>query len=90
MNSIQLFGVSLAALGHTVLSPTEKEGLYREQILNYPSSGTYQKLVFSGQKLVGILLVGDIRQAGVLYHKLGSPLTEGYLGAYSFLPGKNY
>lgn len=88
MNSIELFGVSLAALGQTVIRPEEQEGVYREQILSYPSSGSYHKLVFSGQNLVGLLFVGDIRQAGVLYHKLGGPLTEGYLGKYSSLPGE--
>ncbi len=88
MNSIELFGVSLAALGQTVIRPEEQEGVYREQILSYPSSGSYHKLVFTGQNLVGLLFVGDIRQAGVLYHKLGGPLTEGYLGKYSSLPGE--
>ncbi|MDD2233916.1 MAG: FAD-dependent oxidoreductase [Desulfitobacteriaceae bacterium] len=89
MNSIQLFGLSLIALGNTV----NRQGLApkitnNEQILNYPSSGSYQKLVLSGGNLVGVLFVGDIRQSGILYHKLGCPLTEGYLGNFHLTSGE--
>lgn len=89
MNSIQLFGLSLIALGYTV----KKQGSaldisYSEQILNYPASGSYQKLVFSGENLVGVLFVGDIRQSGILYHKLGCSLTEGYLGNFHVTSGE--
>jgi NAD(P)H-nitrite reductase len=83
MNSIELFGFSLIALGQTVAKQgAAKDNIYSEQILSYPSSGSYQKLVFSGENLVGGLFVGDIRQSGILYHKLGCSLTEGYLGNF--------
>lgn len=81
MNSIELFGLSIVSSGHTVeLQGVEEDLTYYEQVLSYPPSGSYRKLVFSGENLAGMLFAGDIRQAGVLFHKLGRPLTEGYLG----------
>lgn len=89
MNSIQLFGLSLIALGYTVKKQGSAPDIsYSEQILNYPASGSYQKLVFSGENLVGVLFVGDIRQSGILYHKLGCSLTEGYLGNFHITSGE--
>ncbi|MHB8125450.1 MAG: NAD(P)/FAD-dependent oxidoreductase [Desulfitobacteriaceae bacterium] len=89
MNSIELFGFSLVSLGNTTgIQGEEKALAYREQILSYPSSGSYQKLVFSGKNLVGVLFVGDIQQSGILYHKLGCPLTEGYLGKFRTVVGE--
>lgn len=88
-NSIELFGLSMVSLGHTVQAQGAEEGLaYRENILSYPLSGSYQKLVFSEEKLIGVLLAGHIQQAGILYHKLGRPLTEGYLGKVRTLLGE--
>jgi NAD(P)H-nitrite reductase large subunit len=87
MNSIELFGLSLIALGQTVAMQGEaKDSIYYEQILSYPPSGSYQKLVFSCENLIGVLFVGDIRRAGILYHKLGCSLTEGYLGNFYLTP----
>jgi NAD(P)H-nitrite reductase large subunit len=89
MNSIQLFGLSLIALGNTVKKQGSAPDItISEQILNYPSSGSYQKLVFSGGNLVGVLFVGDIRQSGILYHKLGCSLTQGYLGNFHLTSGE--
>ncbi len=89
MNSIELFGLSLIALGQTAVGQgAAKDNIYREQILSYPSSGSYQKLVFSGENLAGVLFVGDIRQAGIFYHKLGCSLTAGYLGNFHLTLGE--
>ena len=76
MNSVELFGLPLVSLGHTVQAEGTGSGSdYREHILSYPVSGSYRKLVFSGEKLIGVLFAGDIQQAGIFYHKLGRPIT---------------
>ncbi len=75
MNSIQLFGLSLASAGYTVA----REDM-REIVLSSPAEGTYGKLVLDGKTIVGMLLAGDIRQAGVLYHKIGTAYADGFWG----------
>lgn len=89
MNSIELFGLSLISLGYTVKREGSAQEIdYSEQILSYPSSGSYQKLVFSGENLIGVLFVGEIRQSGIFYHKLGCTIKEGYLGNFHLTSGE--
>jgi NAD(P)H-nitrite reductase large subunit len=74
LNSIQLFGLAIASAG--TVSAAEGQ---REEILSYPASGNYCKLVMAGETLAGALLAGDISRAGPLFQKIGGPLS-GYLG----------
>jgi nitrite reductase (NADH) large subunit len=58
MNAVEIFGVRAVSAGN-------QEG---EQELKYfqKNNSVYRKLTFSGSRLTGFLLVGDIRCAGVL------------------------
>ena len=76
MNSFQLFGLSVLSFGQI----ETKKGM-QEKILNYPASGSYQKLLLKDGKLLGLIFVGDIQQAGVLFYKLGQPPQNGYFGS---------
>jgi len=73
MNSIQLFGLSILSFGK-IESAEDGE----EIILRYPQSGCYQKLVVQDGKLMGLIFVGDVQQAGVLFHKIGEDVGHGY------------
>jgi NAD(P)H-nitrite reductase large subunit len=75
MNSIQLFGLPIISCGLTFAGPG-----VQEVCLKLPSSGCYQKLLVTGNRLAGFLLVGDVQLAGILYHKLGQPLNSGFWG----------
>lgn len=80
MNSIQLFGLSMVSLGEL------KSGPGIEEILLPPAGkGIYRKVLIKEGKLIGLLFVGDIQEAGVLYHKLGQPLHQGYWGSIQVL-----
>ncbi|MHB1653671.1 MAG: NAD(P)/FAD-dependent oxidoreductase [Desulfitobacteriaceae bacterium] len=80
MNSTELFGLKIVSLGQI-----EGEGGMEEVILKFPASGAYQKLFFKEQKLAGLIFSGDIQQAGVLFHKLGESLNQGYWGFHTRL-----
>jgi NAD(P)H-nitrite reductase large subunit len=80
------------ALGMRAVSVGAEEG---EQTLQYlpPSRSVYRKLAFSGDRLIGFLLAGDIRCAGVLTSlvKNETPLSpsvveEGLEHGFSFSP----
>lgn len=73
MNSIQLFGLSFLSVGQTEALEGDEE-----QIIKAPLSGAYQKLIFKEGRLVGLIFVGEVQKAGILYHKLGEPLYKGY------------
>jgi len=75
MNSFQLFGLSVLSFGQI----EAKDGV-EERIIRYPASGSYQKLFLKEDKLLGLIFIGDIQQAGLLFHKHGKPLQEGYIG----------
>lgn len=75
LSSIELFGLPIVSQGE-VFSSSELE----EIILKAPDSGSYQKLLFRNGSLSGFLLIGDIRQSGILYHKLGHRFNSGYWG----------
>ena len=74
LNSIQLFGIAIASAG----SISAADGM-SEEVLSYPVSGTYCKLIMEGNVLRGALIAGDIRYAGPLFAKIGRPLN-GFLG----------
>jgi NAD(P)H-nitrite reductase large subunit len=74
LNSIRLFGLSIASAGK--IFPEEGQ---REIVFSPVSSGSYGKLIMAGEILLGALLTGDIRRAGPLFQKIGGPLT-GFLG----------
>lgn len=78
MNSIQLFGFPIVSLGQVF-----KEDNVEEIIISHPISGIYKKLMISDGKLVGLLFVGDVQDAGPLFHKLGQHLGKGYWGRNS-------
>lgn len=76
MNSFQLFGLSVVSLGQI-----EVEENVDEKVLRYPTSGSYQKLLIKEGKLRGLIFVGDIQQAGILFPKIGQSLEQGYWGS---------
>lgn len=76
MNSIQLFGLSLISAGRTVAGAGQDEVILKDP----ETTGVYQKLVLDGVTLVGMLLAGDVQQAGLLYQKIGKPVNQGFWG----------
>lgn len=68
LNSIQLFGLSVASAG--VVEPGEGQ---RERIFR-SGPGSYGKLILEGDVLVGALLAREIRLAGPLFQCIGEPL----------------
>jgi len=85
MNAVELLGIKSVSVG-------AEEG---QEVLTHLASGNslYRKLVFSGGRLTGFLLAGDIRCAGVLTSlvKNGTPvstsaLEEGLELGFSFSP----
>lgn len=84
MNSFQLFGLSVLSFGQIEV----KEGV-EERIIGYPASGAYQKLFLKDEKLLGIIFVGDIQQAGLLFHKHGKPLPQGFSGTLPLVEVEN-
>jgi len=76
MNSIQLFGLPIISMGRIEGGPGVEE-----VILSQPSSGVYQKLLLEDGCLTGLLFVGEVQEAGIMYHKLGQRLNQGYWGS---------
>ncbi|MDP6509960.1 MAG: FAD-dependent oxidoreductase [Dehalococcoidia bacterium] len=62
INAMEVAGMPVVSVG--VVNPTEDYETYPHR-----SPGSYRKLVFRGERLVGLLMVGDLRGAGV-YHAL--------------------
>jgi NAD(P)H-nitrite reductase large subunit len=85
MNVVEFLGIKAVSAG-------AEEG---QEVLTYlsPGNSVYRKLAFSGGRLTGYLLAGDIRCAGVLTSlvKNGTPvsstvLEEGLERGFSFSP----
>lgn len=76
MNSIQLFGLPIISLGRIEGGPGVEEVM-----LSQPSSGAYQKLLLEDGRLTGLLFAGEVQEAGIMYHKLGQRLNQGYWGS---------
>jgi NAD(P)H-nitrite reductase large subunit len=62
INAMEVAGMPVVSVG--VVNPTDDYETYPHR-----SPGSYRKLVFRGERLVGLLMVGDLRGAGV-YHSL--------------------
>ncbi|MEE9202369.1 MAG: FAD-dependent oxidoreductase [Dehalococcoidia bacterium] len=62
INAIEVAGLPLILVGE--INPTDGYEAHTHQ-----SPGSYRKLVFKGERLVGLLQVGDLRGAGV-YHAI--------------------
>lgn len=60
MNSVELAGIALASAGDIAGGDGDEIDVERT------ASGGYRRLVFSNGRLKGFLLLGDIRQAGIL------------------------
>lgn len=71
-NSVEIAGVPLVSAG----TISAHDG---EEILSWQNGNTYRKLVLTNNRLQGFLLVGDIREAGVLAGVLASqrPIVPG-------------
>ncbi len=62
MNIMELCGISFASIGIT----TEKKD--DESIIKYhPERGIYKKAILRKERLIGVVLVGDIAMAGIYY-----------------------
>lgn len=67
MNSVDFFGLPVIAVGLVRI----KDSSGFEEVIRRPHTkdfgmGVYQKYVFKADRLAGVILVGDIRNAGVL------------------------
>lgn len=63
MNSIEFFGLPIISLG--VYKTNDNSGFEELKIAN-ANKGCYKKLILKGNSLVGAILVGDIKNSGVL------------------------
>ena len=59
MNAIEIAGVPLVSIG-------DFEGGSGDEVLTSRAETSYRKLVLRGNKVRGVLCLGDIRQAGVI------------------------
>jgi NAD(P)H-nitrite reductase large subunit len=62
MNSLNYFGLDIAAAGMAV--PPEGDGY---ELMNKQKDGIYQRIVLKDDLIVGIVLVGAIEKAGILF-----------------------
>ncbi len=71
-NSVEIAGIPLVSAG----TISARDG---EEILSWQNGNTYRKLVLTNNRLQGFLLLGDIREAGVLAGVLASqrPIVPG-------------
>jgi NAD(P)H-nitrite reductase large subunit len=86
-NVIRIFDMDIMAGG--VVNPPP-DALYRTVVFRRPRQKIYRKLVFQGDTLVGMVMVNDIEQGGVLLSAIQSrtplPIPRGAL----MDPGLNY
>jgi NAD(P)H-nitrite reductase large subunit len=59
-NAVELLGLAMVSVGQ--VQPEAGE----EQVLDEPSSPRYRKLILQDDRLVGLILLGDISEAGAL------------------------
>ncbi|MBA7579186.1 NADH-dependent phenylglyoxylate dehydrogenase subunit epsilon [subsurface metagenome] len=65
MNSIQLFDLPIISIGLV-----KNQNNQFEEITHHDSyNNTYKRLLFDGDLLVGVIMIGDIRNAGI-YHQI--------------------
>ncbi|MDI6786427.1 MAG: FAD-dependent oxidoreductase [bacterium] len=66
MNSVEVYGLPIMTMGLT--NSTDDS----QKVLSYEKDGIYRKLVFLGDNLVGVILVGDVAKGGMLTHIIKS------------------
>ena len=62
MEALKYFGLAIATAG--IVSPTEDIDF---EVLNQLENDRYQKFVIQDDRLVGMVMVGDIERAGIYY-----------------------
>jgi NAD(P)H-nitrite reductase large subunit len=65
MSSLKYFGIPVISIG--VANPKDPEA-YETLVKHDPERSLYKKIVLKDNQIVGITLVNDIEQAGVLFH----------------------
>lgn len=66
MNSVEVYGLPIMTMGLT--NPIDE----KQEVLVYNKEEVYRKFVFSGDNLVGSILVGDVSAGGILTHIIKS------------------
>jgi NAD(P)H-nitrite reductase large subunit len=65
MSALKYFGIPIISIG--IANPKE-EDVYESLVKHDPERNLYKKIVLKDNMIVGITLVNDIEQAGVLFH----------------------
>jgi NAD(P)H-nitrite reductase large subunit len=65
MSALKYFGIPIISIG--IANPKE-DGTYESLVKHNPERNLYKKIVLKDNVIVGITLVNDIEQAGVLFH----------------------
>ena len=63
-NAIEFFGLPVVSLGIQSI-PKEAQDRYQELIRAHPQKLTYKKIILKDNRLIGLILVGTFRNAGV-------------------------
>lgn len=86
-NVIRIFGLDVLTAG--LVNPPEGEGCQVMARLN-ERLGTYRKLVFKNDRLIGATMVGEVEQGGVLMNAVSSRLLISGDKQRLLEPGFNY
>jgi NAD(P)H-nitrite reductase large subunit len=65
MSALKYFGIPIISIG--IANPKEDD-VYESLVKHDPERNLYKKIVLNDNMIVGITLVNDIEQAGVLFH----------------------
>ena len=86
-NVIRIFGLDVMTAG--IVSPPQEQGY---EVLSFRDNraGTYRKLVFRGDHLVGMAIVNAVEQGGVLTALIQSEIPIGVPHEALLKPGFNY
>jgi len=74
MNSLNYFGLSIVAAG--MVNPPE-DGGYETLATFSPAEGRYRKLVLKQNRIVGMILAGDIERAGIIFGLMREGINVG-------------
>jgi len=69
MSALNYFGVPIISAGLTTLDKAEG---YETLILHDQEAGVYRKIVLKDGKIVGVTLVGDVENAGIIFNLMKS------------------
>ena len=72
MNSLTYFGLDIVSAG--IVAPADGNGY---EALSINGDGTYKKLLLSDDVIVGMICIGDIDKAGILYSLLRDATNVG-------------